>query len=161
VGTQKIVPIRTAREVEVVMKETLNLRLVGGPSAPARARRALGGLDRTLDGVGHDVSLLVSELVTNSVLHGNAQQENLIELAAIAGEGKIRVEVTDQGPGFEPGDPQPRGGVGGYGLQIVERLADRWGVTREPQTSVWFEIDPRIGGTRGDSQKRFPRARSG
>jgi anti-sigma regulatory factor (Ser/Thr protein kinase) len=140
------------------MKETLNLRLAGGPSAPARARRALGGLDD----VGHDVSLLVSELVTNSVRHGDAQQEDLIELAAIACDGKIRVEVTDRGPGFEPGDPQLRGGVGGYGLQIVERLADRWGVTREPQTSVWFEIDPRIGGTRGDSQKeRFPRARSG
>jgi anti-sigma regulatory factor (Ser/Thr protein kinase) len=131
------------------MKEMLNLRLAGGPSAPGRARRALGGLDRALDDVGDDVSLLVSELVTNSVLHAGAQQEDLIELAAIAGEDKIRVEVTDAGPGFEPGDRQRQEGAGGYGLQLVEKLADRWGVTREPKTSVWFEIDPRIEGSQG------------
>jgi anti-sigma regulatory factor (Ser/Thr protein kinase) len=132
------------------MKETLHLRLAGGPSAPGSARRAICGLDRTLDDVGDDVTLLVSELVTNSVLHADAQQEDMIELAATASENKIRIEVTDEGPGFEPGVRRHRQAVGGYGLELVEKLADRWGVTREPQTSVWFEID-------ADNRKRSGR----
>jgi hypothetical protein len=37
--------------------------------------------------------------------------------------------------------------VGGWGLFLVEKLADRWGVARNSLTRVWFEIDldrPRV-----------------
>jgi anti-sigma regulatory factor (Ser/Thr protein kinase) len=51
--------------------------------------------------------------------------------------------VTDWGPGFdartrtrEPGDH-----TGGWGLFLVERLADNWGVQRDGEsTMVWFEL---------------------
>jgi anti-sigma regulatory factor (Ser/Thr protein kinase) len=125
------------------MKETLNLRLAGGPTAPGRARRALGSLERSLDDAGDDVGLLVSELVTNSVRHGDAQQDIPIELEATASPDKIRVEVADWGPGFEPDDAQREQDLGGYGLQLVDKLAHRWGVTKAPETRVWFEINPR------------------
>src|SRR5438094_612792 len=47
------------------------LGLRGGPAAPARARNAIRPLvDDAGDGVAGDVLLLVSELVTNSVVHG-------------------------------------------------------------------------------------------
>jgi anti-sigma regulatory factor (Ser/Thr protein kinase) len=52
--------------------------------------------------------------------------------------------VTDSGPGFEPEQPRPTPHVdrpGGWGLCLVDRLADRWGVDSGNRTAVWFELD--------------------
>src|SRR5919197_654418 len=88
---------RTVRSKESrAMEETLNLRLAGGPRAPSRARHALKSLDQALDDVRGDATLLVSELVTNSVRHGDAADaDTTIELLATAAPDKVRVEVTD------------------------------------------------------------------
>jgi anti-sigma regulatory factor (Ser/Thr protein kinase) len=125
----------------VDIKESLNLRLSGGPKAPGRARKALGSLDGTLSDLRGDVDLLVSELVSNAVLHAHADH---IELHADADPEGVRVEVFDPGPGFDQRDRTRApaiGDEGGYGLVLVEQLADRWGVRRDRRTSVWFEID--------------------
>ena len=54
----------------------------------------------------------------------------------------VRVEVADPGQGFEPA---PRDEAmtkpGGWGLYLVDRIADRWGVIRNRMNRVWFEID--------------------
>ena len=44
--------------------------------------------------------------------------------------------------GFEPHAPKPpmKGSDGGYGLVLLDRLSDRWGVRREDGFSVWFEV---------------------
>lgn len=126
------------------MTRELSATFAGGPYAAAAARRALGGLG---DIVGHrrldDIALLVSEVVTNSVRHGGAGEDDLLELAALREGERLRVEVTDWGPGFD-GDARPRrptDGAGGWGLVLVERLADRWGVKRnDDATVVWFEL---------------------
>jgi anti-sigma regulatory factor (Ser/Thr protein kinase) len=123
------------------MKETLNLRLSGGPTAPARARAAIGSLDRTLAELRGDADLLVSELVTNSVMHARA---DLVELYASADTERIRIEVSDPGPGFDQRNAvrEPSlTGDGGYGLNIVDKLSHRWGVNRDGQARVWLEID--------------------
>jgi signal transduction histidine kinase len=123
------------------MKETLMLRLSGGPTAPARARTALGSLDRTLGELRHDADLLVSELVTNSVIHAQARE---VELHAAADEDRVRIEVVDPGPGFDRRSARREPsltGEGGYGLNIVDRLAHRWGVSRDGLSYVWLEID--------------------
>jgi anti-sigma regulatory factor (Ser/Thr protein kinase) len=126
------------------MTRELSVTFAGGPYAAAAARRALGGLGeivshRRLD----DIALLVSELVTNSVRHGGAGEDDLLELAALREGERLRVEVTDWGPGFD-GDARPRRPAdagGGWGLVLVERLADRWGVERDGDaTVVWFEL---------------------
>jgi anti-sigma regulatory factor (Ser/Thr protein kinase) len=83
--------------------------------------------------------LLVSELVTNSVKHAGAGPGEPIDLELRASADKVRVEVGDPGPGFEP--TMARSEPGGFGLLLVARLADRWGVERDPRTCVWFEID--------------------
>jgi anti-sigma regulatory factor (Ser/Thr protein kinase) len=122
------------------MQESLTIRLSGGPKAPARARDALRSLDRTLSDRRGDVDLLVSELVSNSVLHAHAEE---IELRAHAGPDRIRIEVSDHGPGPD-GHDKTRDrlrGEGGFGLFIVDELADRWGVRHDPGASVWLEID--------------------
>ena len=127
------------------MNESLTIRLSGGPKAPARARNALRCLDRTLSDLRGDVDLLVSELVSNSVMHAGAEQ---IELHADAGPEQVRIEVSDAGPGFDPerDTTADRDRVeGGYGLFIVDQLADRWGVSRDRNSSVWLEIDREPG----------------
>src|SRR5438876_585918 len=136
------------------MTESLTLRLAGGPKAPARARKALRSLDRTLSDLRDDVDLLVSELVSNSVLHAHADQ---IELHAYSAPELVRVKVSDQGPGFDATETRPEpntDGEGGFGLLIVDKVADRWGVTRDHHASVWFEID-RPG------NRRFPQLTHG
>jgi two-component sensor histidine kinase len=108
------------------------------PESVRRARRALieGGLDPDLE---HTVSLLTSELVTNSVRHVSGADE--IRIEATLTEGYAKVDVIDRGPGF---DPDVRHTIGGFGLRLVDKLATRWGVDHpEDQTHVWFEVDRR------------------
>jgi anti-sigma regulatory factor (Ser/Thr protein kinase) len=88
-----------------------------------------------------DVDLLVSELVTNSVLHAEADH---VELHAAAGPTGVYIEVSDPGPGFDKDGARREPsltGDGGYGLHLVEMVAHRWGVKRNRFARVWFEID--------------------
>jgi anti-sigma regulatory factor (Ser/Thr protein kinase) len=85
--------------------------------------------------------LCVTELVTNSVQHPHVPGNGEVELSLRMSDEAVRVQVGDRGPGFEPKRRRPRGAKGGYGLHIVELLADRWGVERGARTWVWFEID--------------------
>jgi two-component sensor histidine kinase len=119
-------------------QKTLTVALPPVPESARRARRALvgGGLDPDLD---HTVSLLATELVTNSVRHVMGNDD--VRLEAVMADGFARVEVIDRGPGF---DPEVRHSVDGFGLRLVDKLASRWGVEREDDcTKVWFEVDRR------------------
>jgi anti-sigma regulatory factor (Ser/Thr protein kinase) len=89
------------------------------------------------------VRLIVSELVTNSVRHAGLSPNEQILLAVVVSDGSVRGRVCDSGPGFEkPSEPRPKTDLsGGWGLPIVERIADRWGVERNGCACVWFEID--------------------
>jgi anti-sigma regulatory factor (Ser/Thr protein kinase) len=86
--------------------------------------------------------LVVSELVTNAVVHGVGRIRFLADLD----EDRLFVEVIDEGAGFDhlmrdvPFDEQ-----GGRGLTIVDAAASRWGI-HEGTTHVWAEIErPRSG----------------
>jgi anti-sigma regulatory factor (Ser/Thr protein kinase) len=120
------------------------LRLPADVEAPAAARRALadGGLPAD---VLEDAQLLVSELVTNSVLHGRLHPGQRIGVRARPRPGGVRLEVCDPGPGFPAPPPLPSSTdrFGGRGLPIVDRLADRWGAgrTRRGRWEIWAEID--------------------
>jgi anti-sigma regulatory factor (Ser/Thr protein kinase) len=121
----------------------VKLRLANGPDAIAAARRGLDGLEGQVEaGRLHDMRLLVSELVTNSVRHGrNGKAEDLLLEVNVSDE-TIHVCVTDRGPGFEA---EPRAldddPGSGWGLFLVEQLSDRWGVELNGSTRVWFEIE--------------------
>ena len=121
----------------------IDLKLRPTPGAVPDARKALDALAhhvsaQTLD----DLRLLVSELVTNSVRHAGLAQSQAIELKVKLLPETVRVEVNDQGSGFQP---MPRTAQSddqsGWGLYLVSRLADRWGVTSDGVTRVWFELD--------------------
>ena len=108
--------------------------------APWHARRAVERLgDAIADDVRPDVLLLVSELVTNSVKYGGVGDLRL-QIDAPKPR-KVRVEVIDEGGGFERELRRREfDQVGGWGLGLVEDIASRWGV-HEGSTHVWFEID--------------------
>jgi anti-sigma regulatory factor (Ser/Thr protein kinase) len=109
--------------------------------APAAARRALEGLGgRIGDELKEDIRLLVSEVVTNSVLHGPSDRQAEVELDVWVSDDVVRVAVTDQGAGFEPQDRPTGGDRSGWGLMMVDRIADRWGVEVAGETEVWFEM---------------------
>ena len=124
--------------------ESIAAELEPGPTCPAEARAALSPLADALPSqVYMDLSLLVSELVTNSVRHGRLRPRDLIRLRVETSDRVLRVEVSDPGEGFVANVPEPAAkGPGGWGLFLTERLADRWGVDRaEGRTTVWLEVD--------------------
>ncbi|HYX79934.1 MAG TPA: ATP-binding protein, partial [Actinomycetota bacterium] len=113
---------------------------------PTSAAEARGLADLILPAVGPDVAddvrLLVSELVTNAVRHGPGEPSGPIHIRLDVEPRVVRVEVVDPGEGFVPRERDPRDdALGGWGLFLVSKLADRWGVESEPSTRVWFELD--------------------
>ena len=116
-------------------------RFSGGAAAPAAARRSLVELAVTAHASREELGLLVSELVTNSVKYGPAGPDDSLDLFVGATAGGLRVEVSDDGDGFQPARVGPnRDLTSGWGLYLVDALADRWGVAQGKPTRVWFEL---------------------
>jgi anti-sigma regulatory factor (Ser/Thr protein kinase) len=110
------------------------------PDAPHAVRTALReDLTGTLaSDMVDSVVLVVSELVTNSVIHGPGRPIQVL-LSAEQG-GTIRGEVRDEGEtGAVEICEEIRGDGSGNGLRIVEAISERWGVY-EGSTHVWFEV---------------------
>ena len=119
----------------------LNLRLEPGPEAIPAARKALDGLSGLVERtVWEDLRLLVTEVVTNGVRHGS--ERGPVTVFVGVRDDRVRVEVSDSGRGFNPPEaPMPRAdGTGGWGLQLVDRVATSWGVDVQGTTCVWFEL---------------------
>jgi serine/threonine-protein kinase RsbW len=82
--------------------------------------------------------LLISELVTNAVRHGDGSES--VQVHAYW-DSEIRIEVCDHGDGFTPTPCLGRRDEpGGFGLFLVGQLADRWGVETTDGTTVWFVL---------------------
>jgi anti-sigma regulatory factor (Ser/Thr protein kinase) len=120
----------------------LDIGLPFDDSAPRLARQFVARAAGSLPGdVRADASLLASELTTNAVRYGRPS----ITLRVRLGDGRLRVDVHDQGDPMPPwvasrtSSVQPRG----RGLVIVNHLAASWGVTVSDEgagKSVWFEL---------------------
>jgi anti-sigma regulatory factor (Ser/Thr protein kinase) len=124
------------------MRSDMSFELAGGPYAVTAARLALSDLDSKIEAsTAFDVRLLVSELVTNSVKHARVSEDDSIMLDVAIDGDVVRCEVRDRGPGFErPSASPPDDADEGWGLFLVEQLADQWGVDSD-RRAVWFEID--------------------
>jgi len=122
-------------------KGGFRLSLDGGAHAAGKARREIARLRADLDPpLLESVRLLVTELVTNSVRHAGA---GTVELAVMVGAQRVRVEITNAGSPFKPvmREEDPASDEG-WGLFLVDRISDAWGVVDEEAGSqrVWFEL---------------------
>ena len=114
---------------------SINVALPRDPGAPRRARALLREHAEGLDSERLDTAvLLISELVTNAVLHGTGEIRLMIDVDGT----DARFAVADEGDGT-PAVRDAPGPDGGWGLRLVGELARRWGV-RDGQTQVWFEV---------------------
>ena len=121
--------------------EEVSTRLAADPQSARAARRfvrdALARVDS--EDVEETVTLLVSELVTNAVIHGGGEVEVLVRLLPKT----VRVEVMDASEVALAPRVASDQDDSGRGLALVESLARRWGV--DPVAgggkTVWFEVD--------------------
>jgi anti-sigma regulatory factor (Ser/Thr protein kinase) len=122
----------------------LRIGLERTPEAPSVARAAVAGFfeEREIQpGTLATLRLLVSELVSNAVMHSDAPSASDIQLCVhLLDEDAVRVEVIDRGGGFTPKTSAGIPYGGGYGLYLVEKQASDWGVDRLNGTRVWFEM---------------------
>jgi anti-sigma regulatory factor (Ser/Thr protein kinase) len=126
-------------------RPAVSVGVPAGPDSALAARRALACLRRD-----HDPELLqklrqlVSELVTNYVSHSGIEPGRPVDVQVALEQGVVRVTVSDEGKGFLP---RPRSAEmdvpGGWGLVLVDQVADRWGVVNDNGSRVWLEIDRR------------------
>jgi serine/threonine-protein kinase RsbW len=126
---------------KAAVRESVTL---AGRAERARVARAfVGGVLGAGHPRGDDAVLLVSELFGNSVRHGGSGlPAETVMVVVEAGDGVVRVEVTDHG---SSGVPLPRladgDAEGGRGLGLVAALAARWGWWRCGGRRVtWFEV---------------------
>lgn len=116
----------------------MDVQLAPGPGAPRHAREAVAALRDELDARTHDdLRLIVSELVTNAVVHG--PNHPIRVRVEVGDDGVVRGEIEDEGSGSVSLRAARPDTGGGYGLGIVDALSDSWGVRGE-NTRVWFEL---------------------
>jgi anti-sigma regulatory factor (Ser/Thr protein kinase) len=118
----------------------LSLDLEPGPSAAADAREQIRAAfaDRLPTALLHDLTVVVTELVSNSVEHGPGEPIQ-VRLTISSSDGTIRGEIEDKGKGEVAIRDMAEDPNDGLGLRIVDWLTDRWAVY-QGSTHVWFEM---------------------
>jgi len=119
------------------------IEVVAGPEAAAVARARVARLGvLQLQRRMPDVQLAVSEIVTNAVRHGGLR-EGVDAVRITVGTGEDSVTITVEQPtkaeGVEIGEPRlQEDDPGGFGLHLVDQVADSWGHDAGPPGRVWL-----------------------
>lgn len=115
---------------------------IGGPESLADARVFTATFLAVWDAADHvaDVQLCVSELVTNSLIHGGGSRDGFRLRLAVSNH-RVNVAVTDSGSGRPVRQTAEWDSPSGRGLLIVNEMADRWGVEEHSVgKTVWAEF---------------------
>ncbi|GGK70357.1 hypothetical protein Sme01_27730 [Sphaerisporangium melleum] len=115
--------------------------LTGSPESVGRAReyvrRKLGDAHPAVD----DVTLLVSEVVTNAILHSDSGDGGTVTLALTDCDEYVHVDVVDAGGRGAPRLCGESLAEGGRGLMLVDLISERWDVRAdEAGRTVWFDV---------------------
>jgi anti-sigma regulatory factor (Ser/Thr protein kinase) len=156
--------LRDEQTVRVTVRESSRADLLFGPGSIGQAPdvehrlpydvasiRSARGLVRDfaedrLSGLRLDeLTLMVSEVVTNAVRHGSPEPDGSIGLRLEEDKDSLRVVVTDGGGpfAFDPGSVEDEKRNEHFGLLFVDRLADRWGLSLDGKKAIWLEVDAR------------------
>jgi len=122
------------------------IELPATAAAAGLARRELSTVPGITGEVGYKVLLMTSELIAIYVEDGEPDPGATLRLAVSAGPERVRVEVGGRPPDVAPGTllhATETPSLGGYGLRIVDRMADAWGVHGAEATMTWFELERR------------------
>jgi serine/threonine-protein kinase RsbW len=125
--------------------EHIEVRFALDANAPAAARSAVADFlaDRVAPVVLDDAQLLVTELVTNSVRHSGmpATADVIVRVEITPAIVLLDVEDPGRGGAIAPHPPDAETG-GGFGLNIVHALSDRWGIEHAAHegTQVWAQL---------------------
>lgn len=115
-------------------------RLDAHPSSVGEARRLVRGAltDAGRHDLAENAELLVSEVVTNALVHAGTA----VELSAtVEDEGPLRIEVQDGSTHLPVTRDYSELAGTGRGLRMLEQLVDRWGVhPKDDGKVVWFEL---------------------
>jgi serine/threonine-protein kinase RsbW len=129
--------------------------LPGTPESAGAARR----MAHQFLGDGHPaaetVMLVVSELVTNAIVHSKSGAPGgTVTVALCPGQGGVLVQVRDDGGPSEPrlagtaAADKTNGAEQGYGLLLVDALADSWGTIASPDGRItWCRVAGQPSGT--------------
>ena len=124
-------------EIDVVA----SMRLPARAESARQARRFIAEFCKAAT-LGEDIcetaALLVSELVSNAILHGRTAATVEVHRPL----DTLRVSVRDDNPHLPAVGVRPALDLeSGRGLTIVSMLASRWGVERDGDgKSIWFEL---------------------
>jgi anti-sigma regulatory factor (Ser/Thr protein kinase) len=122
-------------------ERSLDLRLPATPRVAFLVRRALAYLDLPQP-ILEDAQLLASELVTNSIRHAGLDAADEVRIRATRSGSKLRIDIYDRSRSeLHPlaGSIRPvPGSVSGWGLYLVDHMANRWG---SMPGRYWFELE--------------------
>jgi anti-sigma regulatory factor (Ser/Thr protein kinase) len=119
----------------------VNRHMRAGLGAPGEARRVVAALPLQ-EPARERLALVVSELVTNSIRHAGLSAGDPIELELASENGRVWIAVHDRGSGFDPHVRNGEGRESGFGLAIVQELAEEWGVELRPDGfTIWCSFD--------------------
>jgi anti-sigma regulatory factor (Ser/Thr protein kinase) len=155
IPTQREILSLTAEMLAQQYDARAHVTLPGGSLAPGSARALVrktladwreydpAGAALLGDRLSDDASLVVSELVTNAVVHAGTDVELALRLDADT--GTLLLEVSDHHPSRAPRDGLAEAPDGpseyGRGLRLVAALAESWGITFRPDTkTVWARL---------------------
>lgn len=140
----RLLAFRSGDRCQVGSSRRIRVSFVAEPFAVRAARGACEAAAETLpEDHRRRLAVVVTEVVSNAVRHGSTRATDPVGLGLEFSDSMVRVEVTDRGSGFDPPSAPRRGTLvgDGWGLALVDAMADRWGVSDGGTRSrVWAEI---------------------
>jgi hypothetical protein len=113
-------------------------------TSPALGRRLLDEFEALVP--SHrldDARLLLSEVMTDAIRRPGRGEDDQIAVRITGSSGELLVEVSDPAPDSSTAPVNgSRNPASGWGLLLLDRLSDSWGVRAEPETGwlVWFRM---------------------
>jgi hypothetical protein len=153
IGSPGTIHDRTGEPLAIngVQRKTMSTRLASEhifelpatAAAAGMARRELAAMPGIAGEQAYKALLMTSELIAVYVSQIEPAPQATLRLSIRVTPGRLRIEVGGQAPDVSPDEllhSHETPSLGGFGLQIVERMADAWGIEGARETMIWFEL---------------------